>query len=309
MRVPLSLFQRRALLVALAAVATATASAQVDRRSAAGFLNSVERLRDVGASLGLPRTIRIGDEPSHAIAVADVDGDGHADVLVTRSGSRDVLVLLGAALRPFVERTTANRDRWSTVDAEATIGGSACAIRSTTLAPVAMLHRRTPGASSDHPAIAVVADFDGDMRVDVAAGSAAASNLVVYLDRKDRGLERTEVVALHGAPTALASGDCNGDGLLDLVASAARLSAATIAFGAPAGRFAETRRGDLGITPIDDALAVSDIDRDGVSDIVALGEDVSAVNVFLGDGAGGLTMLAAAAVDLTAFHSPFGRPC
>src|SRR5687767_16026334 len=101
-----------ALLVTLV---SAVAPAAVDA--------SWEHLRVIGQRLGIPRVVTFGASPAQAVAVADVDGDGHTDIIVATAGVPYVSVFLGDASRPFTSTIRARGSDWVTVDAELTIEG------------------------------------------------------------------------------------------------------------------------------------------------------------------------------------------
>jgi hypothetical protein len=233
-----------------------------------------EHMRVIGERLGVPRTLTFGAPPSHSVAIGDFDGDGDADIAVGATDAREVSILLGDASAPFASIVVAARSDWPIVDAEADVDGIAYRTQSGALFSTTTVWYRASNAGehtkSMNGALAVVADFDGDGTADVAAAPAGA--------------------------TALASGDFDGDGVTDLVAADGRSASVIVLFGDGHGRFTRRRVIDVGIAAAPHGLAVSDIDRDGIADLVVLGDE-GALSILLGDGSGGLLPYARATVD------------
>ncbi|MFZ1918888.1 MAG: FG-GAP-like repeat-containing protein [Terriglobales bacterium] len=118
-----------------------------------------------------------GDNEAYSVAAADVNGDGKLDLLVANSGS--LSVLLGRGDGTFLAAQT-------------------------TPIPI------TDSAASIGPGQIVVADFDGDGKLDVAIGSVNA----LLLGNGDGTFQSPLVLGAGGPGTA--TGDFNGDGQPDL---------------------------------------------------------------------------------------------
>jgi hypothetical protein len=240
-------------------------------------------------------------------AVADLDGNGLADIVLTHGGASDELTVLrnqggsfqrddysaGADLAGAVELGDFSGD--GRLDVVVGTEGPAVALLVNagdgTLEPGAAF--ATGGGTA--AASLAVADFDSDGRLDVAAAAGAA----VAVLRGDGagglaalGLPRPTGV---GPPTALAAGDVNGDGPPDVAigTSAARAMVllgngsgglvgapgSPVATGAPAG------------APVD-RIEVADMNRDGQPDL-ATANGLGSVSVLLNSDTGFLQPLPA----------------
>jgi VCBS repeat protein len=260
-----------------------------------------EHIRIIGAKLGVPRTMSVGSSPSRLVGVGDFDGDGDVDIVVGTEAAGQVVVLLGDGSGRFGSAVRAARDDWPTIEAVTEVGGIGYRSRSSALSSSTTVRYGAtvaPQGSRDAAThLGVVADFNGDGTVDVAAATAGSTDLVVYLGRTSGGSNPAQRVVLDGPPTALASGDFDGDGLIDLVLADTRSNRVTLVFGDGRGGFARRRSVDVGIKAAVGGLAISDIDADGLADLVVVGDQSGEVNIFLGAGGGSLALLDRVAVD------------
>src|SRR6185503_9706228 len=127
--------------------------------------------------------------------------------------------------------------------------------------------RAKPGSTSAARSAvhrAVVADFNGDGTVDVAAVEAGSSSLEILLGEPG-GAAAPSRGALGRRAVALASGDFDGDGAIDLFVADGSSNAVTVLLGDGRGRFDTRRSLDAGIRAAADGLAASDIDGDGLA--------------------------------------------
>jgi len=155
----------------------------------------------------------------------------------------------------------------------------------------------------------VAADFDRDGYPDLAIASSGRENVLVLLNNFGEGF-RLEVqeYKLPGPAEDLATGDFNGDGIVDLVAVSRSVEVAdgvfkshvSVLLGDGAGGF----HGPIHI-PIDGrnprSIAVADLDRDGNLDLVTANDGSGDLSVLLGDGMGGFRLASCSPVRI--------RPC
>ena len=176
-----------------------------------------------------------------AIAVADVAGDGELDVLVASESLDEVHVFV---------RSGASFEAGAVVE----IGDG----------------RQGRGSSS-----LAVGDLDGDGHLDLVTANADSEDVAVLFGDGDGFGAPTfiEPTAQAGGAIAVALGDLDGDGVLDLAVANRHRDSVSVLLGLGDGSFAAPREIGVGVAPVD--LAIADYDQDGRGDIVTadLGDD------------------------------------
>lgn len=134
------------------------------------------------------------------------------------------------------------------------------------------------------PKSVTIADFNGDVRRDLAVSNSDSGTVSVFLGHGGGGFapERTVNVGPSRAG-ALTTGDFNRDGRLDLVTTSFGV---TLVLGDGAGGFGPPATFPTG-SGIAYAIAASDFSGDGNLDVATANYDGNNVSVLLGDGAGG----------------------
>ena len=142
-------------------------------------------------------------------------------------------------------------------------------------------------------------DVNGDAQVDVVAVTWQVGAVGVWLGNGDGTLGQEQDVSVGGNPNALAVADLNVDGRVDLVVSDADSPQFYVLLGDGRGGF--TRSGTYATTGTV-SLAIGDVNRDGVPDVITTSDDprtfLGDVSVYLGRGDGTFTVQGQNTVDV-----------
>ena len=179
---------------------------------------------------GAPYTV--GDDPL-SLNAGDFNGDGRPDVATINGTSSNVSVFLRGAGGGFAQEA-----------------GS----------PISV------GAGSG-PSGAAVGDYNGDGRADLAVSTFVAGNVSVLLRQPAGGfaLEGGVPISLGTQVTAVAAGDFNSDGRLDLVATLASNQVVVLVRNPGNTGFSVQTQFPTGLNPV--AIAVGDYNGDGPADL------------------------------------------
>jgi hypothetical protein len=211
--------------------------------------------------------------------MADMDGDG---VLT----NRDSILILGVAAEQILAPPDVRRLH-STDNGDGTISMSGTAGAVSSGAEVHLVNTRT------NTSITAPIDADGSF-APVTIAALPGDRLTLDVDNSPArigGVMPTplavpEHFTVGSQPEALASGDINGDTILDLVTANSGANSVSVLLGNDDGTFQEAVPIDVGVSPA--AVMLVDLNGDGHFDLIVANEGEATVSVLLGtdDGSG-----------------------
>ncbi|TME13729.1 MAG: hypothetical protein E6I70_15830, partial [Chloroflexi bacterium] len=161
----------------------------------------------------------------------------------------------------------------------------------TLVAPPSLFASPINTAADPTPYLLAVGDFNNDGIPDVAVGNGTAGNVAILLGTGDGHFQAPIKTIVPGGVGVLAAGDFNKDGKLDLAVTTTQIDTAgthgavSILPGKGDGTFGTPitfLSGSAGAGP----LAVGDLNKDGVLDLVVGHGSLTGLSVFLGNGDG-----------------------
>lgn len=245
------------------------------------------------------------------LAIADVNGDGNLDVVVTAASStNEFLVLLGDGTGSFTTSTALDLTNTGSDSGLATLAdmdgdGDLDVIYASYYNPIVRVLTNDgaggyqagsqlyvyPGQGS-----MITADVNGDGHMD-AVSVANNFSIMVFLGNGQGGFQsittNTSLSSLYSGSLALA--DMNGDGKLDLVTSSSGHYAVFVLLGDGEGGFSNGSGYELDWLNSPNVVTVADVNGDGKLD--ALTGNYNTVSVLLGDGTGHFTSVTHVSVD------------
>ena len=201
------------------------------------------------------------------IAIADFNGDGIEDLAISSLGisflgSPTLAILLGKADGTFTYASSTNI---------------------------------APGGPNPSPfGVMGMGDFNRDGILDIAVTD-SSNNLIVLLGKGDGTFTTSKQSPVLGnRPASGAVGDFNSDGILDLAVANAGSNDITVLLGNGDGTFTPAATSlQTGSSPF--IIATADFNQDGIPDLAVLynNNGQSTVAIYLGNGAGGFTLVTA----------------
>ncbi|HEX6850952.1 MAG TPA: FG-GAP-like repeat-containing protein [Candidatus Polarisedimenticolaceae bacterium] len=204
-------------------------------------------LGDGRGGFGTPSPFAAGNGATQVVA-SDFDGDGNADVAVLNTNDGTVSVLLGDGLGALGPQVVFPA------------GGTA----------IGLVH----------------GDLDRDGDDDLVVPNFLASRVTVLLGSGDGSFSAPFPIPVGSQPILAAVGDLDGDGNLDIATDDVADATVSILLGRGDGTFAPRTVVPLPQGAVGQSLALSDLDDDGVPDMVVVNAADGSVLVFPGRGDG-----------------------
>lgn len=234
-------------------------------------------------------TLHDGDSPHvHAIALTDVNNDGHLDITATLVDDHALSVHLGdgtGSFQPalgqpyFAHRHPYMRLNMTDINADGHVDTVLTDVRGGGLTVLVgsgtgmfassrgfSLDAHTPLSIAERPLACDLADLDGDGDLDaVAFADESPTAVAVHNSGGGRFVEGTSPIALGVPTTGGRLADIDGDGEIDIIASGTMTSEISINLGMDGGFQMPFTVDALGGNP---QVAIGDMNGDGALDVV-----------------------------------------
>ena len=251
-----------------------------------------------------------------AIAISDINADGHPDLAITNIPINPLSVIggaitghIGGAVAVLLGKADGSFNGANNFGTAADLPSSVAvadlngdgkrdlAIANLNSGNVSVLLGNGSGTSFSHapgspfavgtrPASIAIADFNSDGKLDLAVAN-ADDNAVAILMGLGNGTFIPNVnspVAVGARPASVALADLNGDGKLDLAAADLTDGKVSVSLGDGSGTFPTVQDYPVGRYPI--SVAFADFNSDGKLDIVTADNSSHMVSVLVGNGNG-----------------------
>ncbi|CAF1433358.1 unnamed protein product [Adineta steineri] len=182
-----------------------------------------------------------------SIARADFNNDTQMDVVVTNNGADNIMILFGSGYGTFISQIT-----YST------------------------------GVNSQ-PSSVAVEDLNKDGRLDIVVTNSGTNNIVVFLGNNISSFSNpmTYSTGLRSQPNAVAIVDFDNDGQLDIAVASYGANSMSVFLGYGNGSFMNQLIFPTGFGSHPIALATGDINKDKLTDIVAVNDGYGNIDILM----------------------------
>lgn len=236
-----------------------------------------------------------------SMAIGDVTGDSKPDLVVANFDGGDFMVYAGDGIGGFaapvstaISGSRPISARLGLLDANASLD---LFVPDWNNVHAAVYHNDGSGnfvadpaaPTGDGPYDAALADLNGDGALDAVVANrgrlANGSTVSVLLGNGSAGFTSAGTVTVGSLPAAVAIGDVDGDGLLDMAVANNGDGTVSVLYGDGLGAFGSRTDFAVGNGPTD--VAIADLDGDGGADLAAVNSLDGTVAVLVSDCAGG----------------------
>ena len=239
-----------------------------------------------------------------AIASADLDRDGHLDLVIANIFASDLSILIGRGDGTFVQGARVDVGELPEAIVVGDFNGDGrndIAVANGNSNDVSVLLGFGDGTFTEQarwnvgrqPLSIVTADFNRDGYLDLATANSNSDSVSILLGTGDERLFQTAIdIDVPGAPdpASIVVGDFNADGLWDIVTANHGDDNISVFLGNSDERiFHASAEFDAGENPY--ALVTADFDRDGNLDLAAISNDYIAISILLGNGSGAFFLM------------------
>lgn len=259
-------------------------------------------------------SVAAGSGPQ-ASAIADLNGDNQADLVVSNASTNNVTVFLGNGMGGFGTPTNfavgmnpasilvadLNGDNKPDIITANFSGGNVSVLLNNGNGSFGAASNFNVGAG---PRRMAVGDFTGDGKPDLAVPNSGADNVSLLVNNGSGSFAPAVNFGVGAGPHSAVAGDFNGDGRLDLAVANSGTTTVSVLLGNGASSFATATPFTVGNTPF--TVVAADFDRDGKLDLATANFGSNNVSILLGNGAGSFAAAASFAAGSAPHHAVIG---